>query len=71
MLTGNAAPSFDSSPVLFVPSWFTELILDMIPQISVSKTAEIAKDAVTKKLEKVKDSAIKSIEKKVENQIIN
>ena len=38
---------------------------------SVSKTAEIAKDAVTKKLEKVKDSAIESIEKKVETQIIN
>ncbi|MBN17419.1 MAG: hypothetical protein CMB37_04600 [Euryarchaeota archaeon] len=37
LLTGNAAPSFDSSPVLFAPSWFTELILDMIPQISESE----------------------------------
>ena len=38
---------------------------------SVSKSAEILKDAVSKTGEKVKDSAIKSIEKKVKDQIIN
>ena len=38
---------------------------------SVSKSAEILKDAVSKTGEKVKDSAIKSIEKKVRDQIIN
>ncbi len=38
---------------------------------SVSKSAEILKDAVTKTGEKVKDSAIKTIEKKVEDQLTN
>ena len=38
---------------------------------SVSKSAEILKDAVSKTGEKVKDSAIKSIEKKVENKLTN
>ena len=38
---------------------------------SVSKSAEILKDAVTKTGEKVKDSAIKTIEKKVEEQLTN
>ena len=38
---------------------------------SVSKSAEILKDAVSKTGGKVKDSAIKSIEKKVKDQIIN
>ena len=38
---------------------------------SVSKSAEILKDAVTKTGEKVKDSAIKTIEKKVEDRLTN
>ena len=38
---------------------------------SVSKSAEILKDAVSKTGEKVKDSAIKSIEKKVEDKLTN
>ena len=38
---------------------------------SVSKSAEILKDAVTKTGEKIKDSAIKTIEKKVEDQLTN
>ncbi len=38
---------------------------------SVSKSAEILKDAVSKTGEKVKDSAIKSIEKKVEGKLTN
>ena len=38
---------------------------------SVSKSAEILKDAVSKTSEKVKDSAIKSIEKKVEDRLNN
>ena len=38
---------------------------------SVSKSAEILKDAVSKTGEKVKESAIKSIEKKVEEKLIN
>ena len=38
---------------------------------SVSKSAEILKDAVTKTGEKVKDSALKTIEKKVEDQLTN
>ena len=38
---------------------------------SVSKSAEILKDAVSKTREKVKDSALKSIEKKVEDKLTN
>ena len=38
---------------------------------SVSKSAEILKDAVSKTGEKVKESAIKSIEKKVEEKLTN
>ena len=38
---------------------------------SVSKSAEILKDAVSKTGEKVKDSALKTIEKKVEDQLTN
>tara|TARA_B100000941_G_C27955141_1_gene278710 strand:+ start:98 stop:403 length:306 start_codon:yes stop_codon:yes gene_type:complete len=38
---------------------------------SVSKSAEILKDAVSKTGEKVKESAIKSIEKKVEEKFTN
>ena len=38
---------------------------------SVSKSAEILKDAVSKTGEKVKESAIKSIEKKVEENFTN
>ena len=38
---------------------------------SVSKSAEILKDAISKTGEKVKDSAIKSIEKKVEDKLTN
>jgi len=38
---------------------------------SVSKSAEILKDAVSKTGAKVKDSAIKTIEKKVEDQLTN
>lgn len=38
---------------------------------TVSKSAEIFKEAVSKTGEKVKDSAIKSIEKKVESKLTN
>ena len=38
---------------------------------TVSKSADIIKDAVSKTGEKVKDSAIKSIEKKVESELAN
>ena len=38
---------------------------------SVSKSAEILKDAVSKTGEKVKESAIKTIEKKVQDQLTN
>ena len=38
---------------------------------SVSKSAEIIKDAVSKTGEKVKDSAIKRIEKKLEDKLTN
>ena len=38
---------------------------------SVSKSAEILKDAVSKTGEKVKESAIKKIEQKVENKLTN
>lgn len=38
---------------------------------TVSKSAEILKEAVSKTGKKVKDSAIKSIEKKVESKLTN
>jgi Ca2+/Na+ antiporter len=38
---------------------------------TVSKSAEILKEAVSKTGEKVKDSAIKSIEEKVESKLTN
>ena len=37
LLTGNVSPLFQDAPVLLVPSWFTELILNLIPQISASE----------------------------------